>query len=393
MMPPRPRVLVVAFQGGKQADGGVESLTLIVERMHAAKLTLVSQVESAKTARWRQAGWKAEVWKLPYAPGAVSGWLRRVGGHFAWNLRVAWLAIDRQIDVVHVNDPHALWHVVFGLRLVGVPVVYNIRDTKPELSRGARTKWRCAFVLTQAQIVLSREMLVYWRRSLGIRGRSASFIYSVADFARLRPLCGNARHERRCELGLADHFTAGYVASFSEKKAQLRFIEQAGPDLQRRAPGVRVIFLGDFDPIGDPYARACAEAVRRLGLEAQMIFRGYVAGVERWYPALDVVVVATRNEGLARCMLESLACGTAVISFDVCSAREILEEGDCGTVLAQGDYAGLVSTLIMYAEKSEAAARHAARAVDVARSRFQAAQNIDAYAEIYRALSDGDRPQ
>jgi len=51
-------------------------------------------------------------------------------------------------------------------------------------------------------------------------------------------------------------------------------------------------------------------------------------------------------------MIESLACGTPVVSFDVCSAREILVQYNCGRVVPQGDYAGLVRELATLARNT-----------------------------------------
>ena len=386
------RLLVVAFQAGKQADGGVESLTQLLEQYEGVRVTVLSQADTAKTARWRLAGCRVHVWPLPYRPGEqparhAFGGLSRIWQHFVWNVRVAWLALNEDIEVAHVNDPHALWHAIAGLRLLRIPTVYNIRDTKPGFSRRDILKWRYAFRLTQSQIVLSREMREFWQHSLGLRARRLIAIYSAVDFRRMQPVSGPERQELRERLKLPKAFVAGYVASFSEKKAQLQFITEAGPRLKQAAPGLQIYFLGDFDPSSDPYAAACDQARRQYGLESQLIFKGYVDRMEEWYRALDAVIVATQHEGLARCMIESLACGTPVVSFDVCSAREILTDEDCGVVVRRGDYAGLVSALAGLADNEAERVDYGRRGIAVARSKFKAAANVARYADVYRMLT------
>ena len=47
---------MIAFQAGKKADGGLESLTQLIERYHGVQLTLLSQAETAKNLRWQRAG-------------------------------------------------------------------------------------------------------------------------------------------------------------------------------------------------------------------------------------------------------------------------------------------------------------------------------------------------
>ena len=385
----RTRVLVVAFQVGKQADGGVESLTQLLERYDGLPVTVLSQAETAKNVRWRQAGARVLVWSAKTQTGerGLSRFLRRAWQHLLWNARAAWLSVNDGVEVAHVNDHFALWHVIAGLRLLGVPVIYNIRDTKTGFSKRDILKWRCAFHLTQSQIVLSREMREFWRHSLAIRGDDLIAIYSVVDFRRMHPATESERQELRTGLGLPRTFVAGYVASFSEKKAQLRFIVEAGRELKCRAPGIQIHFLGDFEPQTDAYAAACARVAREQALEGRFKFNGYTADVEKWYPALDVVIVATQNEGLARCMIESLACGTPVVSFDVSSAREILEAEDCGVVLSQGDYAGLVSALARLATRETERAAYGQRGAAVARRKFDPAGNTAQYLATYEALA------
>src|SRR5262249_36018612 len=135
-----------------------------------------------------------------------------------------------------------------------------------------------------------------------------------------------------------DCFAIGVVAAFEPRKAQLDFLKEAAPRLRKLLPQSRVFFVGDFAPETNDYARRCLAETEEAGLGEAVTFAGYQSEVNQWYRALDLVVVASRNEGLARCMIESLACGTPVVSFDVCSAREILEEGECGAVVPGGDY-------------------------------------------------------
>jgi glycosyltransferase involved in cell wall biosynthesis len=45
-------------------------------------------------------------------------------------------------------------------------------------------------------------------------------------------------------------------------------------------------------------------------------------------------------------MIESLACGTPVVSFDVASAKEIIEGYGCGRVVPQGAYEQLEEAIV-----------------------------------------------
>jgi glycosyltransferase involved in cell wall biosynthesis len=102
-----------------------------------------------------------------------------------------------------------------------------------------------------------------------------------------------------------------------------------------------------------------------------------------WYRAFDLLAIASRNEGLARCMVESLACGTPVVSFDVCSAREILEEHNCGVAVPQGDYQQLVQAITTLARDNDKRRRFGAAAVAAAHELFDSRRIVARYEELY----------
>lgn len=390
------RLLIVAFQGGAQANGGIESLTQLIERYQGMEITILTQKSTPVNERWRRAGCKVVTWPREKPPGlsrknSFYGKLQNLVRTFAWNVRTLQLLHAHRFDVAHINDPHALWHTIIAAKLTGIPTIYNIRDTKPSVSRFEAFKWRTAFALSAVQIVLSQEMRDYWRRTLTIRARRLMSVYSVVDFQRMRVRTGKERRALRSEFGLSDVFTVGYVASFSEKKAQLQFIENATPKLRRCSAPVNVVFLGDFTPESDSYAAACEAAVRSRGLESQVVFKGYTADMSAWYSAVDAVVVATKNEGLARCMIESLACGTPVISFDVCSAREILEKQKCGMVVRRGDYPALTKAITALAADATLRRKLGENGADVAHRLFGAAKNVGQYVAVYHGLADGGK--
>jgi glycosyltransferase involved in cell wall biosynthesis len=99
------------------------------------------------------------------------------------------------------------------------------------------------------------------------------------------------------------------------------------------------------------------------------------------------VIVASRNEGLARCMIESLACGTPVVSFDVCSAREILQGHDCGVVVSGGDYDAMVHEIVTLFEAGEVRAELGHRAAEAAKKLFNPPEIISRYEQLYLSLT------
>jgi glycosyltransferase involved in cell wall biosynthesis len=376
-------VVFAVTQSGKQANGGVASITAVLQRLRGVKATVVTQTETPANVSWQNAGCKVQVWKTAEEN-------LKIGSALRTNLRMFRLLRASGCRVVHCNDISAVWNTAFGARLAGAAVIFNVRNIKPE---GKRYGWRwwVARKVSNRQLLLSREMQDSFVSRLHVKngdGPKIEFIYSAVDPVRFSPVDGPGRSELRRRLGIeAGCFAIGYIAPFGERKAQLEFIKEAGPLLKRMLPRARVYFVGDFAPAHNDYAKRCVDATRQLDLEDSMTFVGYTSEVADWYRALDLVVVASRNEGLARCMIESLACGTPVVSFAVCSAREILEENVCGLVVANGDYPKLVEQIATLAKEREVRADFAKRGVTLVGQLFDPETVAAKYRKLYLSLN------
>lgn len=379
----RPCVAFVVTQSGARANGGVESITQVVKRLRNVRPLVVTQAETDFNRRWRDDGARVRVWPMPSL--GIASLVKN-------NLRAFRLVRAEGCRVVHCNDIHALWQTAFGARLAGAPVVFNVRNVKPEGARYGR-RWQLARRLSTRQLVLSEEMAEALARRLGMGERSAArarlgHIYSAVDTEKFSPAGGARRAALREKLGIgAGCFAVGVVAAFEPRKAQLDFIRESVPRLLRLSPSARVYFVGDFEHEGDEYARLCLEEAKRSGVEASVSFVGYASAVAEWYQALDAVAVPSRNEGLARCMIEAIACGTPVVSFDVCSAREILEGRGCGVVVPSGNHEALSEALASLAWDEERRAALGASGAAAARELFDPAEVVGAYERLYLSLA------
>lgn len=388
-----PAVVFVAFQTRSHANGGLESLTYILRGMPGRRV-VITQTEGPFTARWRALGCEVHILPAP-EPRALSGLrlasyrLQRVPGIARSNLAAAAIVREVGARIVHCNDASAFWYAGIGAALGGARVVLNVRDTRPNRDYGA--KWRALRHLAGTMVVLSEEMraeLEHELRPLVRLPRAADIIsiHSAVDLGRMTRPSAAERLALRSRLGLGDEvFAMVYVGTFNDKKNQLDFLERAAPALVKDEQS-SLIFVGDFRPAVDEYAARCQAAVERLGLSSKVRFEGFTRSPEDWYRAADVICLASRNEGLARAMIEAMACGTPVVSFDVSSAREVLEQRGCGEVVPQGDYPAFVRAVGVLRSDPARRASYGSRAAEVARELFDPQRSVSRYRELYRRL-------
>lgn len=399
----KPRTVHVIFQSASQANGGLESVTQILRR--AGPSCLVTQRESRFTEAWRALGCEVHVW--PAEEGAPSAGLaraasraRRTGVELAYNLRVARLVRARGARVVHCNDIAAFWHGALGARAAGARVLFNVRDIFPE-GRPYGPRWRLIHHIASEIVCLSDDMRDTVRARFpplfAATGLARlTVIHSAVDLERMRPLPAGERAHLRAELGMHEGaFEVAYVGAVCDKKHQLGFLRGAAPALLARVPEARLTFVGDFHPERDAYAAECRDAAAQIEARDErrssprVRFAGFDAAVERWYQAADLVVLASRYEGLPRAMIESLSCGTPVAAFDVTSAREFLEGRGCGVVATRYDYDTLVDGIARLAGDEAGRSAMSRRAREVALECFDPEKVASEYIQCYDQLAAG----
>lgn len=86
----------------------------------------------------------------------------------------------------------------------------------------------------------------------------------------------------------------------------------------------------------------------RLRVRDRIVFAGSIPNTDLrwWYSAADVLVLCSSREGWANVLLESMACGTPVISTAVGGTPEIVTNPQVGRLMHTRDSAALVEALL-----------------------------------------------
>jgi glycosyltransferase involved in cell wall biosynthesis len=356
----------------------MESATQIFESLSTSfRWTLMTNRDTPRTERWRRAG--AEVIRFSFDEnrGAV-GRVIQLG-------QAAVRALGSRADVLHANDIRAAQILLPAASLRRGAYVLTLRDTKAE-GDGYGAHWHRVAKRLDALVTLSDDMARQVAARLPVADENLFTIASIVDLDKFIPLDAQRRCTVRASLGLGDQEIAiGIVAGVFSKKRQLEVISRVLPYLEDLP--VRLHLIGDFDPDADVYAKSCASAAASAGCESKVVFHGYRDDVAHWLSALDIVLVASEREGLARCMIEAMACGTPVVSMDVCSAREILEPTRAGIVVGMDDWAGMVRVLrdLCNAPSRCAAMGRAGREAAVAK--FSGQEVADRWHRLYMRLA------
>lgn len=164
---------------------------------------------------------------------------------------------------------------------------------------------------------------------IGIAPDHVTVLRNGVDLEAFAPI---PRERARHELGVSGPMLLSVGHLIPDKGHQ--FVIQALQSL----PG-KLVIAGDGPMRGELLALA-----QRCGVADRIIWAGTVsqAVLAKYYPAADATVLASRNEGMANVLIESLACGTPVIASNVGGNPEIVTAPAAGVLLKNRDAQSIV---------------------------------------------------
>lgn len=104
-------------------------------------------------------------------------------------------------------------------------------------------------------------------------------------------------------------------------------------------PGAHLVLAGSGSDT--EYANSLRGQAKRLGVADRVHFLGAVDDVPALLAETDVFALATRahghEEGCPVALLEAMACGRAVVATDVAGSRDLVVNGQSGSLVPSGD--------------------------------------------------------
>jgi D-inositol-3-phosphate glycosyltransferase len=152
----------------------------------------------------------------------------------------------------------------------------------------------------------------------------------------LEHFCPADKATARQRLGVGlDESVVLYVGRFAPLKGIERLLAAMTyvQDNQR----VRLVIIGG-DGHHDPEFQKLQRLSQKWGIEAAVTFAGRIEqdNLPVYYSAADVLVVPSHYESFGLVALESLACGTPVVTTKVGAMESIIREGETGHVVSNG---------------------------------------------------------
>lgn len=335
------------------------------------------------------------------ATGVSGSVLGEVAGLAAFAKRID-AAVDAfRPDLIHAHSPVldalAAWRVA---KARGLPLVYEIRAFWEDAAVGNGTgregsaKYRATRALENWAVARADAVAVICeglRGDLIARGVAADKIVVAPNGVDLTLFGAPVPRDPALArvLGLdEDAETIGFIGSFYDYEG-LDDLIAAMPALVAARPKARLLLVG-----GGPMEAALRAQAAASPAAAAIRFVGRVPhdAVERYYALVDVLAYPRKHMRLTDLVtplkpLEAMAQGRLVAASDVGGHRELIRDGETGTLFRPDDPAAIATALAgLLADRSGWDARRA-RARAFVETERNWSSNICRYEPIYQRLT------
>jgi glycosyltransferase involved in cell wall biosynthesis len=337
----------------------------------------------------RRRGWRVTVVALQGNGGAAANELRAAGADFhslgmrkgladprGWTRFIGWLRRNKPA-IVHAHLAQAAWLTRWSRLCAPVPVVIDTLHSSSTGGPGRRLGYRLSRNLPDQVTAVSHSVAdAHLSRRL-VRREALTVLPNGVDADEWRS-DAQARADLRMEMGLQEEFiwlAVGRLEMVKDYSTLLRAMV-AVP-----AP-VRLVIAG-----AGPLLNNLARLSSHLGLYERVKFLGFEPNLKRWLQAADGFVLSSRWEGLPMALLEAAACALPAVVTDVPGSREIVLDGETGTLVPPADASALAWAMTaMMRTPPEERRRMGACARQRVLEHFSLESSFDRWEELYGTL-------
>jgi len=269
-----------------------------------------------------------------------------VHSHYWLSGRVGWWAQERW------RIPHLLMFHTLG----AVKNALFHRQAEPQLRVNTEKELaaQCDRILAASD--REKENLV---RFCGVPREAVGVVPCGVNLDRFRPV---DKARAREQLGLEpDEPVLLYVGRFAPLKGIDRLLEATAH--LKRSRDLRLMIVGG-DGEQTPESRELTSQSRRCGILDRVTFAGRVdhEDMPLYYSAADVLALPSHYESFGLVALESLACGTPVVTTQVGAMERIIRQDETGRVVQDASPAALAEAVEAFLPGSKALPVDAIRA-------------------------------
>jgi len=297
-----------------------------------------------------------------------------IHAHFAYPEGLVGLLVKRKtgkplIVTVHGHDINVVPEVGYGIRL----------DRRFDIL--IRTVLKFADKIICVSSEMERKIL-----KLNVPREKLVVVFNAVDLDLFRPLSEKELTEInkvRRSLGVTEDDFLVLNARHLRPIYGLEYLIKAAKLVTKRMRNVKFIIAGD----GPLYSKLNG-MINCLGLKENVKLIGLVPRtfMPKLMQASDLYINTSLSDGMPPSLLEAMASGKSIISFNAGGAKDIIDDGINGYLVPLKDYKKLAEKIIYLLEKPSLIKYMGIKARKKAEKSFDANKRIEKIMSIYRNI-------
>ena len=241
------------------------------------------------------------------------------------------------VDVVHAHGYKADIYAFFALRASGVSLVSTCHNWIDSDRKTSLYGMLDRLILRgYARVVAVSEEVRQRLLKSGVKANKVSMIRNGID---LRPF-DRASAVVRHELGWDSDRIVGFVGRLSREKGADIFLDTAARVLAQ-CPDTKFVVAGD-----GPDRAELDALIDKLGIRDHVCMLGRCNDMPALYASLDIMVSASRIEGLPIAILEGMASRLPLVATAVGEVPTVIQDGRTGVLVPAKDPELLAAAVI-----------------------------------------------
>ena len=171
----------------------------------------------------------------------------------------------------------------------------------------------------------------------------------------------------------------GLVANLIPYKNHLHIIKACA---NLKSMNWKLLFIGEDR---NNYKHKLEREIKKLGLENNIIFTGFLDDIEMCLGDLEFVVNASHEEGSSNSLLQALASGVPVLASNIATNKEFVEHKKNGFLFEKGNIKDLTKYLELLL-KFRNIKKMRIKSKQIFRKRFNLQKSRNDYLDIYKKL-------
>jgi glycosyltransferase involved in cell wall biosynthesis len=287
--------------------------------------------------------------------------------------------------IVHAHGNEPFRYALIAGRWTGVPIVYRRIGIA---SAPGRTGWRRFLhgrLMQRSDRIVAvadavrRETIDTFR----VPGRRVTTLPRAVDPSRLVAAKGRAatRGELRIPQDARVVISLGALSDEKDPLAHVRVFDE----VRSSVPNAFHVIAGD-----GPLRAQVEREVEERGLGPVVRVLGTRSDVGDLLSASDVMILASKVEGMPGCLVEAGMVGIPAVATDVAGVREVIEDGVTGYVVPAGAHAELARRTIELLTDDPLRDRFGRAAEERCRATYSIEAIAPRYVDVYRDAARGE---